>query len=57
VISDPNHDPGYYTVLASPQGDFCTLIATYTASASATAWLQTDQVKVTSEVVKMGAHR
>ena len=53
VTSDPGHDPGQYTVLADPNGAFCTVVATAYGQVEATAWLPSATASANSGIVKM----
>jgi hypothetical protein len=58
VIADPKSgNPGYYNTFANQQGTFCTLILTYTGTASATVWVPTGNRNATSEVAQIRKHR
>jgi hypothetical protein len=58
VTADPKTgNPGLYNTLASQQGTFCTIILTYTGTATATAWVQSASLTATSDVAQIGKRR
>jgi hypothetical protein len=58
VTADPKTgNPGLYNTLASQQGTFCTIILTYTGTATATAWVPASSLTATSDVAQIGKRR
>jgi hypothetical protein len=57
VTADPKWNPGKYTTLVSPEGEFCVMIVTYTNQATTEAWFQGAQTTATTEIARASQRR